>query len=98
MSDAADAAVPAALAARMDELLGAGDRVDVVSANVLLDAGIAALREFVKRPVPIHRALDLLAIDGLITSAFARATDAAQLEQLADRARRELFALGDDSA
>ena len=56
------------------------------------------LREFVTRPVPIHSALDLLAIDGLITSAFARATDAAQLEQLADRARRELFALGEDSA
>ncbi|HJU72612.1 MAG TPA: hypothetical protein VJ717_02625 [Gemmatimonadaceae bacterium] len=97
MSDAADAAVPVALAARMDELLAA-ERADTVNADVMLNAGIAALRDFIKRPEPIHSALDLLAIDGLITSAFARATDAAQLEQLAERARRELFALGDVSA
>ena len=97
MSDASDV-VPAALADRMDELLGAGERVDVVGADAMLDAGIAALREFVKQPEPIHSALDLLAIDGLITSAFARATDATQLEQLAERARTELFALGNDTA
>ncbi len=85
-----DAAVPAPLATRMNELLRAQDS--------MLDAAIHALRELVTRDVSEHASLELLAIDGLVTGAFAGVTDPAQLEALADGARARLMALGDGGA
>lgn len=79
-------AVPAALAARMDELQGGQDSV--------LDAAIQALRELVARDVSQHTSLELLAIDALVTRAFVGVADPAHLEALAARARDRLVALG----
>jgi hypothetical protein len=95
-----DDAVPAPLAARMDELLRAheADRGGRTQEDAMLDAAIHALGEFVRRDPAQHAALDLLAIDALATGAFGGVTEPAQLEALATRARDRLMALGDGTA
>jgi cytochrome c-type biogenesis protein CcmH/NrfG len=95
-----DAAVPALLAARMEELLRAhqGYGTSRAQEDAMLDAAIDALGEFVQRDPAHQSALDLLAIDALVTGAFAGVIDAAHLEALATRARDRLLALGDGPA
>lgn len=95
-----DATIPAPLAARMDELRRAheGTGTSGNEEDAILDAAIDALAEFVRRDPAHQSALDLLAIDALVTGAFAGVTDPAHLEALATRARDRLLALGDGPA
>lgn len=95
-----DAAVPAPLAARMDELLRTDEGYGTSRAkeDAMLDAAIDALGELVRRDPARQSALDLLAVDALVTGAFAGVTDPAHLEALATRARDRLLALGDGTA
>lgn len=94
-----DAAIPAPLAARMDELRRAheGKGTSGNEEDAMLDAAIDALAEFVRRDPAHQSALDLLAIDALVTGAFG-VTDPARLEARATRARDRLLALGDGPA
>lgn len=95
-----DDAVPAPLAARMDELLRAheGNGASRTKEDAVLDAAIEALGAFVQRDPAQQSPLDLLAIDALVTGAFAGVTEPAHLELLATRARDRLMALGGGSA
>jgi hypothetical protein len=89
-----DAEVPAPLAARMQELLRAhGD--GSADPQAVIDAVVRALRDFGSRDPSMHEALDLLAIDGLITAAFATLPDDAATEERAGYAATQLMALGD---
>ena len=81
----------------MDELLNA-HATSLTSDERQLDAAIQALGAFLARDPSEHSALELLAIDGLATGAFASVQDPARLEKLADRACSELMALGNDGA
>lgn len=96
MSPESEGAVPATLAARMQELVDEYGQPGTTAEDALLDSAIAALRDLVRREGMEHNALDLLAIDGLITGAFAGAASSERLAQLAERARAELFALGSE--
>ena len=68
---------PAALRARIDDALG--DRANAPAANALAEnvaAAEALLRELLARPTTGREsALDLLAVDALITYAFEAAAD-----------------------
>ncbi len=96
MSPESEGSVPAALAARMQKLVDEYGHPGTTTADALLESAIAALRELVRREGTAHSALDLLAIDGLITGAFAGAASCDRLVQMAERARAELFALGSE--
>ncbi|MGH7710690.1 MAG: hypothetical protein ACREOG_05370 [Gemmatimonadaceae bacterium] len=88
-------AVPPVLAARMQEMIGSDG---AHSSHELLDAAISGLASLAKQDPSEHVALDLLAIDGLATAAFASVRDETELVELADRAAKELMALGDPGA
>lgn len=89
--------IPPQLAARMNELLLAhGDGTHTPSA--LIDAAVGALAELVARQTTQQAALDLLAVDGLVTAAFEAVDDATVLEAVAEQATTRLLALGDANA
>ncbi|MEW5915678.1 MAG: hypothetical protein AB1762_04710 [Gemmatimonadota bacterium] len=94
MSETVDAEVPAPLAARMQGLLDAHGSGGA-DPQAVIDTVVHALRDFSARDVSTHRALDLLAIDGLITAAFAALPDDAATEERAGDAAARLMALGD---
>jgi hypothetical protein len=77
----------------MNELLHAAGKTDH-GPPALLGAAIHGLESLVSGPAAEHSALDLLAIDGLVTAAFAAAHDATELGALADEASDRLMALG----
>jgi hypothetical protein len=78
----------------MQELLDAhgNGRTDPAS---IVDSVVRALGDFSARDPSTHRALDLLAIDALITAAFAALPDDAATEERAGDAAARLMALGD---
>ncbi|MGQ0639999.1 MAG: hypothetical protein ACT4P6_04375 [Gemmatimonadaceae bacterium] len=88
-----DDAVAPALAARMKELLGARGG-GAAGPPALLSAAIQGLEQLVRQPASAHTALDLLAIDALVTAAFAGTLDPKELEALAGDATARLLALG----
>jgi hypothetical protein len=63
-----------------------------------LDAAVQGLETLVRQPADRHKALDLLAVDGLVTAAFAETDDAAKLDALARQAAVRLMALGNPLA
>lgn len=63
----------------------------------LVDGAVRALAALCSRDPATHSALDLLAIDGLITAAFAALPDDADSDALAGAAAARLLALGDPS-
>jgi hypothetical protein len=89
--------VPAALAARMLELARTQNPSDG-GAESLVEAAVSGLTHFIRRPAHEQSALDLLALDGLLTAAFSAELPADGREALADRAARRLLALGDHPA
>lgn len=99
MSDQpSDPAIPVALAHRMDEMLRGTTDSDSRSADALLDAAIAGLDTLLQQPPAQHNALTLLAVDGLVTAAFAEVADAETLDSFAAQAAARLMALGNRSA
>lgn len=90
--------VPSALRVRIEELLRAHGGASPRASERQLTASLGALAALVARDPQDHGALDLLAIDALITSAFVAENDPARLQSLAQRARDELSALGSSPA
>lgn len=89
-------APPPALAARLRSLLGAHGRDDVeTAAEAYLDAGEALLQALLRDGrTSRETALDLLAVDALVTYAFEAAASAPErLEERAQRAMARISAL-----
>ena len=88
---------PERLAARVAGAIGAGETHAVADApDVCLDAASALLRDVVARPTAGREsALDLLAVDALVTYAFEAAADAPEtVRQRALGAMAQLAAAG----
>ena len=92
-----DATVPAELAQRMNEMLRATGNSDD-SPDALLAAAIQGLETLVRQPAAQHTALDLLAVDGLVTAAFAGTHETSEIDALAGHAAARLMTLGNRSA
>ncbi|MGH7619831.1 MAG: hypothetical protein ACREPM_21670 [Gemmatimonadaceae bacterium] len=94
--DEREPAPPARLRARIDEVLGNNAQRPVADApDQSVAAAEALLRDLLARPTAGREsALDLLAVDALVTYAFeAAATDPNTLAALADAAMTRLAAL-----
>jgi cytochrome c-type biogenesis protein CcmH/NrfG len=87
--------VPPALAADIDGLLRAhGAAPHAATPGDMLAAATTALERFIATASAQQRADTLLAIDALVTGAFAAAVDDAELERLRARAWHDMLSLG----